>query len=196
MPPLEKLVVQRLHFWTLNQANTIWDWSALVHLELRESNFPDFFNSPPPGRISSLKTFITDGSFAGSNYTDSTRILSEFLTGMTGLEHLELQCTIRHLDMSIFKNHGDTLCFLGIRDYRRNDTRLVDIPQLDPDSLNFINRTCPRLVEIQIDMTINPRVSMNPWPHLRKTAGRTIKTGGFDKYWDSIIQVSLKPNTT
>jgi hypothetical protein len=200
MPVLEKLVVEGLNWdCSLDQANAIWDFSALVHLEVRTSAIIRFLLCIPTDRISRLKTFITDGHSSRNDYTETTKLLSKFLSGMRGLEHLELRCSIRELDMSMLKNHGDTLRFLGVRDYVRHYSQFGKIPQLDPDSLNFIGRTCPRLMEIQFDMTIKAHVSPNSRLHnplLRKTAGRSIRPGGFDSYWDTVVQVSQKPLTS
>ena len=152
MPPIKELLLQK-YFWThsAHVAVNFWNWSKLVHLELKVVPIINFLQTVKPENLVQLRAFLTDGHCLGrSQRKEATVLICSLVSRIQALETLSITCNILgRACISAIEVHGPNLNSLELRNYFELTSPRYKIPW--SKLLVAIQSSCPQLMTLTLD---------------------------------------------
>ena len=154
-PTLRKLIIDG-YDWkhSLQEVCSLWDWSTITHLELRNAQYVNFLRLIPSQTFSRLKVFIEqciENSF-GSQHEMKSGILCRLIKDTMTLEELGIRCDTRSSNIvSSIARKGSHLRILNLRCFRLPNT--IGWMPLTNDQLEKIRSGCPQMMELEVDLS-------------------------------------------
>lgn len=152
LPPLRELVLDGYHWdyppWA---AVNFWDWSNIIHLELRNTQVDNFLLTVPPQHLSRLQTFITDSRGSVGHRVSIDRLLCNVVAQNSCLEELRMKYVVKKSTLvSMVARNGSVLRILDLRCCNR--PRKSSWLPLSKGELVDLNSGCPQLIELEVDI--------------------------------------------
>ena len=157
LPPYEEVLLENCNFnYPDIFANEFFDWSRIVHLELRSVPISAFLGRVHPQLLATLQTFLTDGCAvykpADREWADKLICcLFRWVKALRRLaffgEDLATACV-----PALF-SHGQTLCELDIRKFDSNGRKTFDRQYLDSSAnyLPLLVAHFPKLTDLTVE---------------------------------------------
>ena len=152
MPPLQELVLQH-YCWDHSPevALNFWNWTKLVHLELRDVCVLRFLRTVPPQHLIQLRTLVLDPRCKYTEQPETSDLILVLLKKVNHLEKLYLRCIIPKVLPGILEQ-GGSLLSLELRDTFGTRFSVLSIGEMDS-----ILSSCVHLMELGIQLHFRPR---------------------------------------
>ena len=116
LPPIGELVLHG-DAWQYSPSDVlkIWDWSRIIHLELRSVPIVNFIHLQDFQR---LKTFITETHCQVHEQEKASILLCRFVAEIEAPKHLSMRCNLLKCSIiATITKKGSDLRFLDLRDF-------------------------------------------------------------------------------
>lgn len=158
LPPLKELAIDSRITRDNNTMSLIptsfWNWSQILHLELRGQGMSRFLNSVQ-GHISYLENLVVKHFCSILAYNGGwNRVLEDFVVSIHSLQSLKLTNNTRLIPISTLALHGNTLQSLTVLHPRRAISPSLSSKacQYTPKDLDDLRESCPRLTSLALDI--------------------------------------------
>ena len=157
LPPVKDLFLQG-YFWLHSPsiATSFWNWSQLTSLRLEKVFIINFLESVLPANLLQLRSLITDGHCESPvDHTKATNLMIALVRAINSLETLSLICSVEMFPIDAIRKHGPGLRNLQLREYDgmvHLPLRRDRVPTLSLHTLLEIQSSCPKLMELALDL--------------------------------------------
>ncbi len=184
LPALKALIIDGYNWdHTSWESTTLWDWSKITHLELKDVQLLNFLSRIQPQYFSGLKSFIEETRLTHEkepHHRSKSTMLLRLVQHTTALEELKITCDTQNnpivSTIAQFCLRLRTLSLRSCWNTGRSWWKTMTV-----DQLRTISSSCPQLMNLALDLTFptfqhEPSFSSVSGPRTATTSTSTIMT--------------------